>query len=157
MLSINFQIATDKALSVKRSLLRKWVTAAVGNRLHSAEVTIRIVDPEEMIHLNHTYRHKNKVTNVLSFPFEMPEHINMDTTILGDIVICADVVNQEAKDQNKTQEAHWAHMVVHSIFHLLGYDHEVDEEAETMEALEIDVMKSLGYANPYETGEDQVL
>jgi probable rRNA maturation factor len=104
--------------------------------------------------LNSTYRQKTGPTNVLSFPFDLPEDIQLDMPILGDIVVCADVVNREAQEQHKTLDVHWAHMIIHGVFHLLGYDHETDHDAEKMERLEINVMQSLGFNNPYETRED---
>jgi probable rRNA maturation factor len=152
MHSIIIQLMTDKTLVPKKSLIRKWATHALSNH-EETEITIRIVDVEEMTELNSTYRKKSGPTNVLSFPSDLPEEIELDMTILGDIVICADVVNREAQEQHKTNEAHWAHMIVHGIFHLMGYDHETDHEAEEMEGLEIEVMKSLGFNNPYETRE----
>jgi probable rRNA maturation factor len=154
MHTIIIQLATDNSSIPKKTLLRKWAKAALKKNIDTAEVTLRVVGTDEMTELNSTYRHKKGPTNVLSFPFSLPEEVTLDIPILGDIVICADVVNQEAEEQGKTQEAHWAHMIVHGIFHLLGYDHEVDEEAEKMEALEIEVMKTMGYANPYETGDN---
>lgn len=153
MLKITIQRATDASLMPSPAALRKWAKAALKNNLESAEVTIRIVDIDEMTALNSTYRHKSGPTNVLSFPFEMPADIQIDVRELGDIIICADVVNREAAEQAKSADAHWAHMVVHGIFHLLGYDHIEDHEAEIMEALEINVLKALGYPNPYSHGE----
>ncbi|MBX3708718.1 MAG: rRNA maturation RNase YbeY [Gammaproteobacteria bacterium] len=157
MYSIIIQLATNKTLVPKRSLLKKWAQKALSRKIESGEITIRIVDSEEMSELNHTYRHKTGPTNVLSFPFTLPENINLDIPMLGDIVICAEIVNKEAKEQHKSQQAHWAHMIVHGIFHLLGYDHEKESEAIVMEALEIEIMQSLGFANPYETGENEPL
>lgn len=155
MHSITIQLIADKNLAPKRSLLRKWANQALDKKMPSSEMTIRIVDTEEMSALNSTYRQKNGPTNVLSFPFILPEEIaaEIDIPILGDIVVCAEVVNREAQEQHKTSESHWAHMIIHGVFHLLGYDHENDKDAEVMESLEIETMKSLGYANPYETGE----
>lgn len=153
MHSITIQCVIDKALAPKRSLLKKWAKHAIETKFNSAEVTIRIVDVDEMTLLNSKYRQKNGPTNVLSFPFSLPDSIELDVPILGDIVICADVVNREAREQHKTTIAHWAHMVVHGVFHLLGYDHETDQDAEIMETLEIKTMHTLGFANPYETGE----
>jgi probable rRNA maturation factor len=153
MHSIIIQCVIDKTLAPKSSLLKKWAKQAIVKKFNAAEVTIRIVNITEMTLLNSKYRQKNSPTNVLSFPFSLPEGIELDIPILGDIVICADVVNREAREQHKTITAHWAHMVIHGIFHLLGYDHETDEDAYTMEALEIETMHTLGFENPYETGE----
>jgi len=97
--------------------------------------------------LNHTYRGKDKPTNVLSFPFEAPPGIELP--LLGDLIICRQVVEQEAQEQEKTLEAHWAHMVIHGSLHLLGYDHIEDDEAEEMESLETEIMLALGYPDPY--------
>lgn len=128
---------------------KKWVTAVLKNKLFSAEITLRIVDKNEITELNTTYRHKKKPTNVLSFPFDMPEECDDDLPILGDIVICADVILEEAIAQEKTVEAHWAHIVVHGTLHLLGYDHEKETDADIMEAEEIKILASLGFSNPY--------
>src|SRR5579883_645784 len=141
MYRIIIQQATDNVFVPAASLLRKWAKQALSEQLPAAEMTIRIVDAEEMTALNSTYRHKNGPTNVLSFPFEMPEHIPTTQTILGDIVICAEVVNREAQEQHKQPKAHWAHMIVHGVFHLLNYDHETDAEAAVMEALEVKTLR----------------
>ncbi|MBT0725474.1 rRNA maturation RNase YbeY [Rosenbergiella sp. S61] len=126
----------------------RWLTAAVSPFQAVSEVTIRLVDEAESHELNHTWRGKDKPTNVLSFPFEAPPGIE-DFPLLGDLIICRQVVEQEAVEQQKTLEAHWAHMVIHGSLHLLGYDHIVDEEAEEMEALETEIMLALGYPDPY--------
>lgn len=148
-----YEVIIQRAVAVKSlpttTKFKRWVSAVLENKIPSAELTIRIVDKTEMITLNSTYRHKNKPTNVLSFPFDMPEECSDDLPILGDIVICAEVIAQEAKDQEKTLEAHWAHMVVHGTLHLLGFDHEKDDEAEHMEAEEIKILATLGFSNPY--------
>lgn len=125
---------------------RRWAEAAT--RREDAEVAIRIVDEAESAELNTTYRHKSGPTNVLSFPFEVPEGV--PNTLLGDLVICAGVVEREAGEQGKPLEAHWAHMVVHGMLHLQGYDHIEDSEAEVMEAEEIAILSDLGFSNPYE-------
>lgn len=155
MYSINIQLIADKKLVPRRALLRKWATKALSRKIDSAEITIRVVDGEEMSELNSTYRQKTGLTNVLSFPFTTPDEVKLDIPLLGDIVVCAEVVNREASEQFKPAEAHWAHMIIHGVFHLLGYDHETDRDAEIMESLETEIMQSLGYPNPYETGEDQ--
>jgi probable rRNA maturation factor len=126
-----------------------WASTALQGRteFEEPELTIRLTDDEESQALNSEYRGKDKPTNVLSFPFEMPPGIPLE--LLGDLIICVGVVEQEAKEQEKTTEAHWAHMVIHGCLHLLGYDHIKDDEAEEMEALERDLLASLGYPNPY--------
>ena len=130
------------------ALLQSWVESALKGRREAAEMTIRLVDEAESAELNQTYRHKQGPTNVLSFPFDVPQGMQMD--LLGDLVICAAVVEREAAEQHKRSEAHWAHMVVHGTLHLLGYDHIDTQEAEAMEALEISILKNMGFANPYE-------
>lgn len=127
--------------------IRTWVEVALNKELDEAELTIRIVDVKEIRELNRDYRHKDSATNVLSFPFEAPPGVELP--LLGDIVICAAVVLEEALDQGKVPEAHWAHMVIHGVLHLLGYDHIDDADAEVMEQREIEVLAGLGYADPY--------
>jgi probable rRNA maturation factor len=127
--------------------IRRWASSAL-TQLADAELSIRIVNEDEITDLNSRYRDKNKATNVLSFPADLPEEI--DIPLLGDIIICASVVNQEALEQNKTVDAHWAHMTIHGVLHLMGYDHIEDEEAEEMEALETRLLQQLGFPAPYE-------
>ncbi len=153
MYQIIIQCLVAKEQAPKPALLRKWAKAALSAQLDSAEVTLRIVEKTEMTELNSMYRKKQGPTNVLSFPADLPDDIEMDMPILGDIVICADVVNNEAAAQGKTKDAHWAHMIVHGIYHLLGHDHEKDDEAEVMEQLEIATLQKLGFGNPYESGD----
>lgn len=133
--------------------LKRWAKQTLKSKMETAELNIRVIGQSEMTELNSQYRHKAYPTNVLSFPFDMPEDIE-ETPFLGDIVICAPVVNQEAIDQNKTQDAHWAHMVVHGTLHLLGYDHETEADANIMEPEEIQILHTLGFANPYQTEEN---
>ncbi len=129
--------------------LTLWASTALKGRteFEEPELTIRLTDEEESQALNSEYRGKDKPTNVLSFPFEMPPGIPLE--LLGDLIICVGVVEREAQEQAKTTEAHWAHMVIHGCLHLLGYDHIKDDEAEEMEALERDLLASLGYPDPY--------
>ena len=114
-------------------------------------VTVRIVDENEIQDLNNLYRKKNKPTNVLSFPDALPSFIkkSLDEYPLGDIILCAPIVEKEAADQNKPVIDHWAHMIVHSTLHLLGYDHEIEKEATQMESYEQSILKLLGFPNPY--------
>jgi probable rRNA maturation factor len=129
--------------------LTLWASTALQGRTEFAEpeLTIRLVAEEESQELNHEYRGKDKPTNVLSFPFEAPPEVPIE--LLGDLIICAQVVQDESIEQGKTAEAHWAHMVVHGCLHLLGYDHIKDDEAEIMEDLERQILAALGYPDPY--------
>ena len=113
----------------------------------SPELTLRLVDLDEGRELNKQWRHRDYATNVLSFPFECPPGVPLN--LLGDIVLCAPVVAQEALDQAKILQAHWAHLVIHGVLHLLGYDHLNDDEAEKMETLEIEILQHFNYPNPY--------
>jgi probable rRNA maturation factor len=154
MYNINIQHIADKALAPKAALLRKWAQTALAKKTEQAEITLRLVDVAEMTKLNSVYRMKTDATNVLSFPFTMPDEITDEIPYLGDIVICSDIVNKEAEEQKKKSEAHWAHMVVHGVFHLLGYDHETDQQAQIMETLEIQTLQDLGFTNPYLIGDN---
>ena len=148
--TLDLQIATEDELQLPtEAQLITWLNAVVKRFQDSAEVTIRIVDNEESQQLNNDYRGKDKPTNVLSFPFEVPEGIELD--LLGDLIICKQVVELETQEQQKPLTAHWAHMVIHGTLHLLGYDHIIDEEAEEMEGLETEIMLELEFEDPYIT------
>jgi len=140
--------------------INRWVAAALNGQHEGAELGIRFIGSDESAELNQAYRQKSGPTNVLSFPFENPdlsaipdlsvdEELAAPQEILGDLVICVPVVCAEASEQGKPIEAHWAHMVVHGVLHLLGYDHMVADEAEVMENLERSILAALGYADPY--------
>ena len=132
--------------------LQGWLDGTILGFQQEAEVTVRIVDEAESNELNLTYRGKDKPTNVLSFPFEAPP--GLELPLLGDLVICRQVVEHEATEQGKPLMAHWAHMVVDGSLHLRGYDHIEDEEAEEMEQLERDIMQEMGFADPYLNDEE---
>ncbi|MBC6904567.1 rRNA maturation RNase YbeY [Saccharophagus sp. K07] len=148
MPEVDVQIATaDKNIPSEEDF-RSWVAAALPADKINSELTIRVVGFDESRSLNAQYRQKDKPTNVLSFPSELPPELQIP--LLGDLVICAGVVEREALEQGKTLLAHWAHMVVHGTLHLLGYDHETDADAEVMEALETRILGTLGFPAPYE-------
>jgi probable rRNA maturation factor len=139
--------------------LTQWVNAALKHpqvfdevlshkpSLAQAELTIRVVDKPESQQLNREYRQKDKPTNVLSFPADLPDFV--DLPLLGDLIVCAPVVAQEAAEQQKKLNAHWTHMVVHGTLHLLGYDHIDENDANRMEAIETDVLATMNIACPY--------
>jgi probable rRNA maturation factor len=146
------EVAVQNAVSTtsvpSRAHIRKWVAAAL--RGARGEVTVRIVDPDESARLNLQYRRRRGATNVLSFvghgENSMPSR---ELPPLGDVVICAEIVEREAREQRKSLDAHWAHIVVHGALHLLGYDHLTEVEAESMEKRERELLARLGYPDPY--------
>nr|WP_315543763.1 rRNA maturation RNase YbeY [uncultured Aggregatibacter sp.] len=145
---IDLQIACEQETGLPTAeQIEQWATAAVQPKSDEVEMTVRIVDEAESHALNLNYRGKDRPTNVLSFPFECPDEVELP--LLGDLVICRQVVEREAQEQDKPVMAHWAHMVVHGSLHLLGYDHIEDDEAEKMESLETQIMTGLGFADPY--------
>ena len=145
---IDLQIACEQESGLPtEEQIEQWATAAVQPQSDEVEMTVRIVDEAESHTLNLNYRGKDRPTNVLSFPFECPDEVELP--LLGDLVICRQVVEREAQEQDKSLMAHWAHMVVHGSLHLLGYDHIEDDEAEEMESLETQIMTGLGFADPY--------
>ncbi len=129
------------------SALISWARAALNDTDADGEVTIRLVEPVEMQSLNRSYRDKDALTNVLSFPVE--SEIRTLHGLLGDIVICPEVVDAEASSQHKTRDAHYAHLVIHGVLHLLGFDHIDDADANEMETLETRLLASLGISDPY--------
>jgi probable rRNA maturation factor len=139
-----------------QDLLEHWIKTTLTAEAQKSqkslndeyELTVRIVDKNEIQTLNSTYRYKDKATNVLSFPFEAPPGIELP--LLGDIVICHDVVVEEAKQQHKAIMEHWAHMIVHGVLHLKGYDHIEVDEALQMETLEVQILNQLNIADPYQ-------
>jgi len=127
--------------------IQRWVDAALEGYQPDTEIVVRIVDEQESAELNEQYRHKPGPTNILSFPVEVPDGIELD--LLGDLVICAPVLEKEALEQHKVLADHWAHIIVHGVLHLLGYDHIDEAEAELMESKEIAILDTLNISNPY--------
>ena len=148
-LTVNVGYAASRKGVPTSASFRLWVEAALrgAKRRKATELSIRIVDTKEGRMLNRDYRGKDYATNVLSFPVELPPGVKLP--LIGDLVICAPVVAREAKEQGKPARNHWAHMTVHGVLHLLGYDHIDDDEAEAMEALETRILAGLGIDDPY--------
>jgi len=148
MNTLDLQIASISKQLPSEALFKVWVDAVLRDPSQDSEIVVRIVDEDEMIQFNEQYRNKKGSTNILSFPFDSPEEVESD--LLGDLLVCAAIVESEAQQQNKELEHHWAHMIVHGVLHLIGYDHINDSEAEEMEALEIKILKTIKIDNPYE-------
>jgi len=149
--NIERQIACDNDYIPNEDSFMRWVLAVLESVKYKkdfkVELCIRIVTTKESEALNNKWRDKMGPTNVLSFSYDLPDHL--DIKLLGDLVICAQVVENEAVKYNKSVIAHWLHMTVHGMFHLLGYDHSTDVEAEEMEAMETQVITNIGYPAPY--------
>ena len=154
-LSIDLQLAhEDPDFTPEPAALKRYVTAALeGADYHEdAELTVRMTDSQEIRELNRDYRHMDKPTNILSFPFECPPEVKLP--LLGDLIVCTEVLKREAGEQGKSVEEHFAHLIVHGTLHLLGYDHIEDDEALVMESLESRVVMALGFADPYASEKD---
>lgn len=149
MIELDLQNASSGQNLPNLEDFQAWCSLALRQRSGDSELTIRLVDEPEGRELNHTWRHKDYATNVLSFPAEIPDGL-LDIPLLGDLVICVPVVEREAAEQGKTLTAHWAHLVIHGCLHLLGYDHIEDAEAEEMEQLERQLLAELGHPDPYQ-------
>ena len=147
MVTVELQYAVPQKALPTQAQLQAWADVIKTRDGETQIAAIRVVNEQEMTVLNKQYRQKKGPTNVLSFPAQLHEQV--DVPFIGDIVICAPIVINEAKQQHKTEESHWAHMTVHGILHLQGYDHINDADAMQMESLEIQIMHQLGYENPY--------
>ena len=152
-LDVSVGYALPRAGIPAAASFRKWVAAALDGRIREADLAIRLVDTKEGRALNRHYRGKDYATNVLSFPAEVAEGVKLPKGVrmplLGDLVICAPVVAREAQDQGKALNDHYAHLTVHGVLHLLGWDHEDDRDAECMEQLEREILAGLGIEDPY--------
>jgi probable rRNA maturation factor len=144
---LEIQLATSYADYPSEQQFQLWLDTVLQEDDQDSEIVIRLVDDQESAELNQQYRHKQGPTNILSFPFEAPD--GFDTDLLGDLVICTPLIALEAQQQNKQLFDHWAHITIHGVLHLLGYDHIDDAEAEEMEALEIKILSRLNINNPY--------
>jgi len=148
---VEVQTVVDAAGLPDADQIRSWVGAALQGHEQPLEVVVRIVGEAEIQGLNKHFRHRDRPTNVLSFPSAPVGWVDdgQEPTLLGDLVICAPVVRREAAEQGKTLDAHFAHMVVHGVLHLLGHDHLNDDEAAEMEAAERRIVRTLGFGDPY--------
>ncbi len=148
-LQLDVQIASESPSLPSPSQFENWLEVGLQGLQESAQLTIRVVDLEEGAALNEQWRNRQGATNVLSFPATDEKQFMPD--LLGDVVICAPVVEREAQEQGKPLEAHWAHLVIHGLLHLLGYDHQDDVQANTMESMETGILATLNYPDPYQT------
>ncbi len=148
-IALEIQSVTTSMGLPDEALFSSWVEAALAGCPEEVEVVLRLVDEKESRKLNRMYRGKDRSTNVLSFPFVPPTAV--ESGLLGDLVICAPLVAREAREQDKVLQAHWAHMVVHGVLHLRGYEHQNDGEVSEMEQLERGILAKLGFPDPYET------
>ena len=148
MNTLDIQIATEYRDYPSEQQFQLWVDTVLKDANVDSEIVIRLIDNEESAELNQQYRHKVGPTNILSFPFEAPEGIEMD--LLGDLAVCAPLIAEEARQQGKPLLHHWAHITIHGVLHLLGYDHIENGEADEMETLEIALLSQLNIPNPYQ-------
>lgn len=146
---IDIQHACQDSLPIDDKTLIHWVNTALKSQKARAELTLRFVDVAEMTELNNTYRKQNKPTNVLAFPASHPHDLPLDYPLLGDVVICPTVLLSESQSSQTSLDAHWAHIVIHGVLHLLGYDHIIDSDTIKMRNLEIQLLSELNFDNPY--------
>jgi probable rRNA maturation factor len=148
MNQLDLQIASTSNQLPSIEHFQQWVNTVLTTSENALEILIRLVDEIESAELNERYRHKKGATNILSFPFEPPAAV--DSPLLGDLVICVPIIETEAQQQQKPLLDHWAHITLHGVLHLCGYNHIEEDEAEIMEAKEIGFLKTLHINNPYE-------
>lgn len=146
---IDLQIACSDTLPVNDECLISWVKMTLDEHESTAELTLRFVDAAEITDLNKTYRKQDKSTNVLAFPSDIPDNIELDYPFIGDVVVCPSVIQKESLEQNTPLDAHLAHIVIHGVLHLLGYDHIEEQDFKIMKAMEIKLLARLGFASPY--------
>lgn len=150
ILELDVQYATNeisKDQLPKELEIEQWVRIALEEKMDAAQLSVRIVDSDEIRTLNKTYRHRNSLTNVLSFSFEMPD--KLVPPLIGDVVLCAAEIAREAQQQGKSIKSHWAHLVTHGVLHLIGFKHDDDKNAGIMETQEKIILARLGFSDPY--------
>lgn len=156
MINLDIQHETKATLPVTDKALSIWVEAALKAHVKQAELTLRLVDKTEIQMLNLTYRKQDKPTNVLAFPANLPEDISNEYPLLGDVIVCPAILEEESKALNTDLNAHWAHIVIHGVLHLLGFDHIDENDARIMQKYEISVLKTLGFDTPYLHGDGSI-
>lgn len=158
---LDIQNACTEPLPVSNEQLQTWVNTALKPHKTKAELTIRFVDADEIHALNATYRKQDKPTNVLAFPASVPDAVQsalaLEYPLLGDVIICPTVLESESRTWHTPLVAHYAHITIHGVLHLLGYDHIDAHDAAIMQALEIEALASLAFENPYLSSEDNAL
>jgi len=149
---LEIQRATTSTSTPADDQFQHWINAVPTEMNHKLQLSIRLVDEPEARCFNRDYRNRDYATNVLSFPADLPEGLPSEVrqSQLGDLLICAPVVVREALESKRSEEDHWAHLTIHGVLHLLGYDHEQDTEAVIMESLETEILKKLGFSDPYQ-------
>jgi probable rRNA maturation factor len=152
--NIDIQICCKATIPVSHETLTLWALTALSPEHEHDELTLRLVDPSEITDLNRLYRKQDKSTNVLAFPSTLPDEIKQLHPFLGDVVICPSVLEEESLLQNTPLQAHWAHIVIHGILHLLGHDHIEDKDTAVMQSLETKLLNTLGFDNPYKIEDD---
>ncbi len=150
---IDIQNVCQAPLPVSEEQLRDWVIHVLSPFCQTGELTLRLVDEDEIIHLNHIYRKINKKTNVLAFKSTYPQHVILEYPLLGDVIICPSVLKEESLLFKKQLIAHWAHIVIHGVLHLLGYDHIKEQDEKIMQSIEIKLLFELNFGNPYQEDE----
>ena len=148
-INIQLQIIDNSNFVPNIDCLRKWTSMALSKKIKTAEITIRIVKISEMLLINNRFSKKNKATGILTFPIKFKHE--MASILLGDIIICTEIIEKEAKKQKKDLIGHWAHMIIHGSLHLIGYTHETNKKAKIMETLEKEALIKLGFNNPYKS------
>lgn len=153
---IDIQHASHDLSPVDDKELTRWAELTLAECCDSAELTIRLVNSEEIASLNKIYRQQDKATNVLAFPTTVPAGIELEYPLLGDVILCPSVLAVESEQLNTPLIAHWSHIVIHGVLHLLGYDHIKEEDAPIMQSLEIKLLAQLGFSNPYDAGDNNI-
>lgn len=148
-IDVDIQNACETTIPVSNNVLKQWVEHALASHREHAELTLRLVDADEIQMLNKIYRKQDKTTNVLAFPSDIPPEILLECPLLGDVIICPTVLAEESIRLKTPLIAHWAHITIHGVLHLLGYDHIQDHDAAIMQALETNILTTLGFNNPY--------